>query len=623
MTHLLLLAASFAQAQPSPPPLKQITAWVDPVTQAPPLTEYKLFHSKLANTDWSYLVYTPPDYATATQRRYPALYWLHGGGGNQRGGAKFIQLLDSAIRRGVAPPMIVFLLNGLGESCWADSKDGKLPVESIIVKEMIPEVDRTYRTLPRREARAVEGMSMGGFGALHLGFGNNAVFGVVSALAPGLVSEKDEPMKLPPAAFEHVFSRDMEHFKANTAWAAAEKNAAALASNTRIRVVVGDADTWIYGRSQDYHALLDRLRVKHDFVVVPKAKHSYAELYDGLGDSAFAFYRQAFAFGPRPPMAGQAKPMPPSPEERKRRFDEYAKLHPPRESTGMIALTDLGKGDYKGEMGGLYPGGKNVPPAAHRKAGIKLSADIVPRDAEGKPAADGKIVLLCLGFSNPNLEYQAFIEAVRGDAGVNPRLVAVNGCVGSQAAATIADPSSNYWQVVNQRLAAAGVTAKQVQAAWMKEVNPSPSREFPAESKKLYADWLGGLHNAADKFPNLKLAYLSSRIYAGYAASGGSPEPWAYETGFAVKWLVADQLGGKAELNYNAAKGAVKAPWIAWGPYLWADGVKGRKDGLVFQREDLIDDGLHPSATGKAKVVQLMMDFFKGDPTSKPWFVKR
>jgi hypothetical protein len=119
----------------------------------------------------------------------------------------------------------------------------------------------------------------------------------------------------------------------------------------------------------------------------------------------------------------------------------------------------------------------------------------------------------------------------------------------------------------------------------------------------------------------VKVAYLSSRTYGGYA-KGGSPEPGAYETGFAVKWVVAGQLAGKPELNFDAARGPVRAPWIAWGPYLWTDGAAGRKDGFVYLREDLREDGLHPSAQGIAKIAALLLEFFKQDPTARSWFLK-
>jgi hypothetical protein len=131
------------------------------------------------------------------------------------------------------------------------------------------------------------------------------------------------------------------------------------------------------------------------------------------------------------------------------------------------------------------------------------------------------------------------------------------------------------------------------------------------------------MHNLHDKFPNLRIAYISSRIYGGWAGSPLNPEPWAYEEGFAMKWLIADQIAGKPELNYDPAKGAVRAPWMAWGPYLWADGLKGRKDGqVIWKREDLGPDGTHPSMLGREKVARLLMAFLKNDPTAMPWFSK-
>ncbi len=110
------------------------------------------------------------------------------------------------------------------------------------------------------------------------------------------------------------------------------------------------------------------------------------------------------------------------------------------------------------------------------------------------------------------------------------------------------------------------------------------------------------LRNLHDRYPNLTLAYLSSRIYAGYASTTLNPEPYAYEGGFSVKWLIADQLAGDAALNFDPASGVVEAPWAAWGPYLWADGLSPRSDGLTWGCSELSSDGTHPSASGQAKV---------------------
>ncbi len=303
------------------------------------------------------------------------------------------------------------------------------------------------------------------------------------------------------------------------------------------------------------------------------------------------------------------------------RFAEYAKDHPARESTGMKALPDLGKGAYKGETGGLYPDGRNSPPPAHLQGGLKLAREIAPLDGQGRKSEDGKIVLLSIGMSNTTQETRSFMELAAHDKQINPSLAIVDGAQGGQTAAITAKPEANYWKVVDERLGASGVTREQVQVVWLKQANAGPKADFPQEAKKLQSDILATLHNLHDKFPNLKIAYLSNRIYAGYASSPLNPEPHAYESGFAVKWLIADQIDGKPELNYDPGKGAVLSPWIAWGPYLWADGLKGRADGLIWRREDLGPDGTHPSTAGRKKVAEQLLRFLKSDATATPWFL--
>ena len=96
---------------------------------------------------------------------------------------------------------------------------------------------------------------------------------------------------------------------------------------------------------------------------------------------------------------------------------------------------------------------------------------------------------------------------------------------------------------------------------------------------------------------------------------GLNPEPYAFEGAFAVRWLIARQLQG------DAALAPAKAPLLLWGPYLWADGPRGRKlDALVWERGDFADDGVHPSAAGRQKVAGLLLDFCTTDPLAKPWF---
>jgi hypothetical protein len=258
---------------------------------------------------------------------------------------------------------------------------------------------------------------------------------------------------------------------------------------------------------------------------------------------------------------------------------------------------------------------------------MKEAAEIQPLDATGKPSKTGKIGLLSVGMSNTTQEYSVFKPLAEADAAKSPDVIIVDGAQGGRAAIHWIDPTSPVWKTVDDRLHAAGLSRQQVQVAWLKQAtaNPAKDGEFPRHAKVFQENVAKGLTNLKEKFPNLRIVYLSSRIYAGYAKSPLSPEPYAYEEAFAIRWLIQDQIAGKPELNYDPAKGEVKAPLLVWGPYLWADGVTPRKaDGLIYKREDVReDDGTHPSETGRRKVADQLLKFLKTDATAQSWFTSK
>ncbi len=287
----------------------------------------------------------------------------------------------------------------------------------------------------------------------------------------------------------------------------------------------------------------------------------------------------------------------------------------------LVPLTELGLATYAGQAGGLYPGGVNTMPAAHLEAGLARAAAITPLDTLGLPAATGRIVVLSVGMSNTTQEYSTFIPLANGSGLKNPRVLLVDGAQGGQTAAIFANPNANAWAVIESRLAAMGVRAAQVQAVWLKEANAGPTQGFPTAAQVLRDDLRAVLQNLHSKFPNLKLCYLSSRIYAGYASTALNPEPYAYESAFSVRWLIEEQLSGSPALNPDASAGPVMAPWLAWGPYLWADGLVPRADGLTWACADFsANDGTHPATSGRDKVAQQLLAFFTTDPTAEPWF---
>jgi endo-1,4-beta-xylanase len=290
-------AAGAVQA-PSPPEKKPPAPkgeWLDPDKSAPAGTHYRTFTSKIVGGEVSYLVYLPPDYDPNSTRRYPVVYWLHGFGGNQRAGAVFVKPLDAAIRTGKAPAMIAVLVNGIAASFYCDSPNGKQPVDSVITKELVPHVDQTYRTLAARETRAVEGFSMGGYGAAHLGFKHPDLFGLVSILSGALTDSVEwGPLKEPQGGRRKMMlSAEKTYFEANDLATVIRKNADAIRGKTKVRMAVGGEDS-LLPNNQALHEFLTQLKIDHDFEVVPGAPHNPAVVYRTLGDRVFAWYLQAW-----------------------------------------------------------------------------------------------------------------------------------------------------------------------------------------------------------------------------------------------------------------------------------------------------------------------------------------
>jgi hypothetical protein len=312
--------------------------------------------------------------------------------------------------------------------------------------------------------------------------------------------------------------------------------------------------------------------------------------------------------------------------------------------TTKVPLTDLGRGCYLGFQGGLYPDGANAPPAAHLAAGRAAAARIQPLDAEGQPSAGGRIVLLSIGMSNTTQEFcsagglpgscepWSFTGQAAADPTVNhTTLVPVNGAYGGRTTSAWTSPTApDYDRVRDTWLRPLGLSERQVQVAWVKLANAQPRVSLPDTNADAYAmeRQLGDVMRALKlRYPNLRQVFLTSRIYAGYATSALNPEPYAYETAFAVKWLVAaqiDQMGGHAA---DARAGSLRhdtgeAPWIAWGPYPWAAGTRARADGLTWVRTDFNpSDYTHPAQGARQKVGAMLLEFFETSPATRCWFV--
>lgn len=290
-------------------------------------------------------------------------------------------------------------------------------------------------------------------------------------------------------------------------------------------------------------------------------------------------------------------------------------------SIGCTPLTDFLPGEmYHGETGGLYGGWSNEPPTEYAAEG-----DAIAHALDGQP-----IVLLSIGMSNMTQAWWAaqwdqpepnpwtFAGQCVDNPLVSPDVTIVNGAAGAQTAEKWLPGSPNYQRIRDFVLAPRGLTREDVRALSVKLCNkvndgplPPTMPDLAADVYELHANAILVMGALVTEYPNAELVFVSTRSYAGYAGLSvpppdvASPEPYAYESGFALRWLVMDAMSGTW----------ADWPFVDWGPYWWGD---GEEDGWTC---DLYQaDGIHLNTAGETKQANLLLDHFLGSEATRSWF---
>ncbi len=264
-----------------------------------PLAQARTFSSAAMKVELEYHIYVPPAYEAATEQRFPVVYWLHGGSGFPPGVlATLAGRFDAAIRAGKVPPLIVVFPDGLGESMWVDSKDGTLPMERIVVSELVPHIDGGFRTIASAPGRILEGGSMGGYGAARLAFKYPEMFGALSMLNAGPLQEVLDPQNVPlrgtagaQATLDRVYGGDQEYFRSQSPIFLAEQNADAVRGKVVIRQLIGEQDPSLENNRR-FSEHLEKLMIPHTFEVLEGVQHGPRSMFAALGESYWEFFRE-------------------------------------------------------------------------------------------------------------------------------------------------------------------------------------------------------------------------------------------------------------------------------------------------------------------------------------------
>lgn len=227
------------------------------------------YASECMGTEVGYNVFVPEGYENG-DARYPVIYFLHGAGGDENsdvGG--FAGLVRGLIAEKKLPPAICVFPNG-GMSGYRDRPDQKVMVETMIVKELVPRIDREYRTVANRENRVLAGFSMGGGGAVRLALKYPDLFGAAGSWA-GSIGPRDGS---PPVEL-------------------GAENLARVGDRVRLFLVMGDQDQG-YARHQAVMGMLKDGPVPVRERVLEGVGHDLGACYTKTGEAMVAFLAEGF-----------------------------------------------------------------------------------------------------------------------------------------------------------------------------------------------------------------------------------------------------------------------------------------------------------------------------------------
>ena len=247
----------------------------------------RTFESKSLGAPVTYVAYVPADYES-TKASYPVIYALHGMFENsafweRRGLAG---PYDELVKAGVAPNAIVVTIDG-GNNLFVNSGKGKY--QDLVTKDLIEHIDKTYRTIAKREGRALLGISMGGYGALNIAFSEPKVFGSVATHSAMLLTQ------IPTAeagarggqmrAFTGVFGEPVDP----AVWKAADPlELAKTVDASKVPALYfdcGGQDRYgLFAGNEALHKILESRKIPHEFSI-PPGDHGYDYVRSVFGKS--------------------------------------------------------------------------------------------------------------------------------------------------------------------------------------------------------------------------------------------------------------------------------------------------------------------------------------------------
>lgn len=272
--------------------------FISSFAQSGKVIESLKFTSNLLDYPVEYSVYLPPDYETS-ERSYPVLYLLHGYSDDETGWIQFGEantIADKGIKNGDFSSCIIVMPDGK-VTWYCNSVDDKDPWEDMFIKEFLPFIEKEYRVRPKKEFRAIAGLSMGGYGALKLAMRHTDLFSSCVAMSSGTFTDeemlgRDEYDRYFGNIYGPKTKTDLgEHWKANSPLYLVESVDPEKLKSVRYYIDCGD-DDFLYKGNSTLHIKMRDLEIPHEYRV-RNGGHEWSYWRTGLHDGLI-FISQTF-----------------------------------------------------------------------------------------------------------------------------------------------------------------------------------------------------------------------------------------------------------------------------------------------------------------------------------------
>lgn len=291
MLRLIACLAAFSAATVSAQPGNAPFRWINRVPEGrAPLLQHGTFQSAANQAEVGFYIYLPPGYDAPENaaRRYPVVYYLHGGRpGGENKSIGMASLFDEAMRAGRVPPMIYIFVNG-GEMSHYDFPAKKSYGETAFVKELIPQIDARYRTIASRQGRGIEGFSQGGRGTARILFKYPELFYSAAPMGGGHQHEKHAAEHAGQETSGVQFEPGNNSYDLARAFALRRQD-----YPVKILVGVGRQDM-NYAANLEWIQHLKSLGIPLEEAIAPEAGHSAQQCYKELGDRVMLFHARNF-----------------------------------------------------------------------------------------------------------------------------------------------------------------------------------------------------------------------------------------------------------------------------------------------------------------------------------------